>query len=282
MSTVEQEDAPSVPISELHKWSAWLHIGPGAEKCEAVSEEQGTNDCSNPLHFHAFCRLPNQFAHREIREEALAAKARRVRSLRTPDSSAAIVLEDELDRLARQGDLAKPALVDELTGQDWWRDFLEAQAEALDTENEDGTKPYEHITRDIDHYARAVAGLDEDALPEELQQLRDHIDAYNALVDAKREEITAPRRAALEARDVNALIDMVRDQRVDVDSNEAFSHEYNALQWLMCTLRRPGGDPIFASRQVMERSDAAIVDGLKDTYSDLEKTKQRGGGPGNS
>lgn len=285
MSTVEQEDAPSVPISELHKWSAWLHVGPGAEKCEAVKEEQGVNDCSDPLHFHAFCRLPNPFAHREIREEALAAKARRVRALRDPDSNAAVILEDEMDRLAREGDLAKPALVEELVGQDWWRDFLEATADVMETEGTDGTLTFEHIKRDIHHYNRQIEdlGLDEDGeLPEELQQLRDHIESYNTAVDARREELTAPRRNALAEMDINRLIDMVRDQRIDVDANEAFAHEYATLQWYLCTLHRPNGDPVFKSIEAMKRADSEIVEGLRAVYVDLEKTKQRGGEPGNS
>jgi hypothetical protein len=285
MSTVEQQDAPSVPISETYKWSAWLHVGPGADKCEAVNEEQGTNDCSNPLHFHAFCRLPNPFAHREIREEALAAKARRVRALRDPDSNAAVILEDELDRLAREGDLAKPAIVDELVGQDWWRDFLEATADVLEIEDPDGTKPFEHIKRDIAHYNQQIAELDldeEGELPEELQQLRDHIERYNTLVDEKREALTAPRREALAAMDLNRLLDMVRDQRIDVDSNEAFAHEYATLQWFLCTLNRPGGEPVFKSQEAMKRADTDVIEGLRAVYVDLEKTKQRGGEPGNS
>ncbi len=277
MSTTTQ-----APISQLYKWSAWLHIGPGAEKCEAVNEEQGVNDCSNPLHFHAFCRLPNPFDHREIREAALAAKARRVRLLRDPDSDAAAILEDEIARLAREGDLAKESIVDELLQQDWWRDFLEATAEIREMEDESGSQIFEHIERDVAKYQREAGDTDEDQLSEELAALRAHITRYNDLIDKRREELTEPRKQALEQRDINSLLDMVRDLRIDADSNEHFSHEYSALQWLAGTFRTPGGEPMFPSREVMQRADTAIVEGLQETFNDLAKTQQRGGGPGNS
>lgn len=277
MSTAEA----TTPISQLYKWSTWLHIGPGAENCEAVDEGQGTNDCSNPLHFHAFCRLPNPFEHREIREAALAAKARRVRLLRDPNSDAAAILEDEISRLAREGDLAKPAVVDELLQQDWWRDFLEATAEVRETE-EDGTKTFEHIERDVALYNREAGDLDEDQLSEEMASLLKHIQRYNDLIDKRREELTEPRKQALEQRDINALLDMLRDLRIDADSNEHFSHEYNALQWFHGTFKTPGAELTFASRKAMQKADTAIVEGLQETFNDLAKTQQRGGGPGNS
>lgn len=279
MSTV---DEATVPVSELYKWSAWLHVGPGAEKCEAVNEEGGANDCSNPLHFHAFCRLPNPFDHREIREAAQAAKARRVRQLRDPNSDAAVILEDEMDRLAREGDLAKEAIVDELVGQEWWRDFLEATGDVIDMEDEDGSKPFEHIKRDIAHFQKEAGETPDDDLADDLKTLSAHIQRYNNLVDEKQQELTRPRRETLMARDINALIDLVRDQRVDVDSNEAFSHEYATLQWLRGTFTHPGGPPRFQSREVMQRADTPIIEGLKATFNDLERTKQQGGGPGNS
>lgn len=274
---------PLTPVSELYKWSAWAHVGPGAEACEAVQEEKGVNDCSNPLHFHAFCRLPNPFAHREIRKRALAAKARHVRLLRDSDSDDAVILEDEMDRIARGGDLAKPALLDELVGQDWWRDFLEATSDIKLHEDDGGTQPFEFIDEDVREYQRLTRDKEEgEEDSPAAARLESHIADFNKRVDARQEELSSPRRIALEARDLNDLIDMVRDQRIDVASNEAFGHEYAACQWLLCTFVKPGGEPVWPSREAMERADGAVLEALKAIYRDLEKTQQQGGGPGNS
>src|SRR5262245_8571172 len=76
---IPKKDAQKAP-GELFKFSAWVHIGVGADECEHAQ----TGNCADPGHFHAWCRLPNQFQHQDIRERALAAKARRIRQLRDP------------------------------------------------------------------------------------------------------------------------------------------------------------------------------------------------------
>lgn len=290
MSTTEQTPqaiAPDAALQQLYRWSAWVHVGPGAEECESVDEATGTNDCSNPLHFHAWCRLPNPLQHRDIRESALAAKARRMRQLRAPDSDANVILEAQLDEIARRGDDAKDDLVEELVAKDWWRDYMEAQADMRELEaGADGERPYQHIERDMTRW-QELAAMPENTRPaDEYAELEAHITAYNAALDEKRTEIASPRRESLMARDLNELLDMVREQRIDIDSNEHFSNEYATLEWLHCTLRSaPSGAPVFGSMDALRNADAVVIDALKDTFGDLERTQasdHQGGGPGNS
>lgn len=279
-------DAPeqTIPVSALYKWSAWVHVGPGAEQCEAIDEERGTNDCSDPLHHHFWCRLPNQYQHRDIREAALAAKARRARQYRDPDSDASVILDAELEAVGAEGEGAKRAIVDELLAKDWWRDYMEAQADVRELEDEGGAKTYEHIGRDMTRW-QELAALDAEERPaDEWAELEGHITAYNEAVDKARAIAEAPRREALEANDVSTLLDMLRKQRVDVDSNGQFSHEYATLEWLSCTLRKPDGEPAFASREILVKQDEQILEALKATYIDLESThnSDQGGASGNS
>lgn len=281
-TTAESLPGPVSPVSQLYTWSAWVHVGPGAENCEAINEADGQNDCSNPLHFHAFCRLPNQFQHKIIHTKAKSAKARTVRLLRDFSSDEAVILEDELDRIARQGDSAKPLIVDEIVGRDWWRDYLEAQYEVRERETDKDEKPYEFLDEDREKYQELSTLPEEDRDEEQIARLESHLNAYAAEVDEAVKRISGPRRAALLERDINALLDIVRDARIDVESNENFLFEYAALEWLICTLRKPEGDPVFVSREAMERADSAVIDAIKATYNDLEKSYQRGGGPGNS
>jgi len=280
-------DAPEqdTPIATLYRWSTWVHVGPGAEDCEAVDEAQGTNDCSNPLHHHLWCRLPNQYQHREIREAALAAKARRARQYRDPDSDASVILDAELEAIAAEGEGAKPAIVEELVAKDWWRDYMEAQAAVRELEDEEGAKRFEHIERDMTRW-QELAAMDPDARPaDEWSELEGHITAYNDAVDAEREAASKPRHDALSERDVSELTDMLRKQRVDMDANGQFQHEYATLEWLTCTLTKPDGPPAFASRDVLVKQDEDLLEQIKAAYIDLETTQRlsaEGGAPGNS
>lgn len=283
MSTDAAEHAQT-PISQVYRWSAWVHVGPGAEECEAVNEEQGVNDCSNPLHHHLWCRLPNQYQHREIRESALAAKARRARLYRDPDSDASVILDAELEAIAAEGETAKPDVIDELVAKDWWRDYIEAQADVAELEDEEGAKRFEHINRDIARW-QELAAMDPEARPaEEYDELEGHVTAYNKAVDEAREAAAKPRRESLAAKDITELTDMLRKQRIDIDSNGQFTHEYATLEWLTCTRTKPDGDLAFASRDDLVKQDEQLLEALKATYLDLENTQRSdlGGAPGNS
>lgn len=281
----EQEQAEVVtPISQIYKWSAWVHVGPGAEECEAVGEEEGRNDCSNPLHTHLWCRLPNQYQHREIREAALAAKARRQRQYRDPESDASVVLDGELEAVVSEGEGAKGAVIEELVAKDWWRDYQEAQADVAELEDEDGTKLYEHIARDVERWTKLSQVPEEERSKDEYDELEAHIMAYNKAVDVRREEAAKPRRDALASKDISELADILRKQRVDMDANGHFAHEYATLEWLACTLTKPAGERAFESRDVLVTQDESVLEAMKSAYIDLENTQRmdQGGAPGNS
>src|SRR4051812_46998613 len=169
-------DATKSP-DQLFRYSAWVHVGAGAERCE----EGETGSCGNPLHFHAWCRLPNQLQHQDIRERALAAKARRIRQLRDPESDAYAVLESDMDELGR---VANPDdLVVELANKDWWKRQLEAMA---DVEPQDASKPAE---RARDRLNELRAADSDDRPKDEYEELDRHLARFNELVEARRAEL---------------------------------------------------------------------------------------------
>jgi hypothetical protein len=89
----QPKDATRSP-NQLFRYSAWVHVGDGAQDC--ATAEIG---CTDPGHFHAWCRLPNQLQHEDIRERALAAKARRIRQMRDPEADAHEILELDMAEL---------------------------------------------------------------------------------------------------------------------------------------------------------------------------------------
>jgi hypothetical protein len=273
---------------DMFRWSTWVHVGPGAEKCEDVDEAAGTTSCEDPLHFHAWCRLPNPFQHREIREKAQAAKARRARALRDPDSDAYAVLEDELDALARTGDAGKKDIVTELVAKDWYRDYLEAVRDVDEIEDEQtGEKVYGHILRDRQRWQELIALPASERPTEEFDALVEHMAAYEEAVDTKTREIQKPRQDALEAEDMGALIDRVRDQRIDGEAMEVFQHVYATWQMYLGTHRQKPRTSVdqtqlrFESREHMEGADASVIEALTEAFGDLERTMQQGKVPGN-
>lgn len=279
---VASEDEAVKTPAQMFRYSTWAHVGPGAEECEAIKEEEGTNECSNPLHFHAWCRLPNQFQHREIRERALAAKARKVRQLRDPETDAYAILEDSLDQLARQGDEAIPLLVEELLGRDWWADYMEAAQDVQEVDGgtgEDGEeyKPYARIEQDQRRHDE-LSDLPEDDRPkDEWDELERHLAAYAAAVKARQEEIVKPKREAMEAKGVNGLIDLVRDQRINSASTEEFMHVYSSWSWLAGTLTQPGGKTVWPPdpKALIDVAPEVLAE-VKAIFDDLETTQQRG------
>jgi hypothetical protein len=267
---------------QMFRYSGWVHVGPGADECEAINEDEGTSDCSDPRHFHAWCRLPNQFQHREIREKALAAKARKTRQLRDPETDGHAILEDAIDQLARQGDDALPLLIAELTGKDWWADYMQAAQDVQ--EREDGTddddepvKPFARMEQDQRRYEELKA-LPEDERPaDEFEELGRHLSKYAEAVKERQEELTTPKREALEERGVNALLDLVRDQRVNAAGTDEFMHVYSTWTMLVGTLKQPGGAPVWPTNpQALQVVAPEVVEAVQEMFDDLEQTQQRG------
>lgn len=284
-ATIDQPETPVAdqpdPVADgaqqrLYHYSTWVHVGPGADDCEEVDEKEGSCDCSNPLHFHAWCRLPNQFQNREIRERALAAKARKARQLRDEETDAHAILEDSLDQLARQGDAAKDALIEELLAPSWWEDYFEAERDVRDREEEDESKPYERVDQDQARFAELDAMPEDERPTEEYEELGRHLVRYHEAIKERQEQIIAPRRAELEPLDVNTLIDRVRSQRVDRAGSEEFMHLYAAESWFVGTLKKRHGERVFATREQMHAAAPEVLDALKEAFTDLDRTKQQG------
>lgn len=277
----EQDEAAKTP-EQLFRYSGWVHLGPGAEGCEAVNENEGQNDCSDPRHFHAWCRLPNQFQHREIREKALAAKARKTRQLRDPESDANAILEENLDAIAHQGDDALELLVEELVGREWWQDYAEAARDVQEMEegvdeHDDPIRPFQYVERDEARVDELKAMPESERPKDEVEELERHLSRYMEALRARQEEIVEPKRQALRDKGVNGLVDLVRDQRVNAAGMDEFMHTYSVWTWLVGTFRKPGGDHVWPTDPSALRDVAPeVIEAIRELFDDLERTERRG------
>lgn len=256
----EPDPAPT-RTEDIQRWYVYVDDGPGAIECEAEREKRGS--CDEPEHFHAFCRLPNGFQHRDIREKALAAKARRARILRDPNTDAHDLLEDEMARLLALGD-PKP-LVDDLVHQESLADQLEAIQEVEEDER------FEHIAQDRIRLDELRAGPEEQRSEDELAVIRRHLEEYEQAMKDAVEERQEPYRRGLEGKPIEDLVGLIREKRIDAQGTEEFLHTYNAWSWFLGTLN-PGDrrTRIFNNIAEFQSAPPPVIEGIQNAFRLLE------------
>jgi hypothetical protein len=236
--------AESATAGRLFEFSRYLHVGPKAEECE--EGEKGT--CQDPLHFHAWVRLPNKFQHKDLRDKGLAAKARAMRALRDPGSDAYEVLQDRIEALRDESNIG--AIVDEILAKDWAPDYLTAVADLADEEGDvstdideelgESSKKWEHINQDRERYtalSEEELAKPEEEQSEEFKALGRHIGDYIDALKARVQQIQEPKRVSLAERGIDGVLDVLRKQRVEDEGDGAFLHVYNEWTWYVCTLK---------------------------------------------
>lgn len=250
---------------ELFRYSRWLHVGSGAQGCEHATD----GACGDPLHFHAWCRLPNQLQHQDIRDRSLAAKARKIRQLRDPETDGYVILESDLAEV--QGDRA--AMIDELVAKEWWKRHLDAMGDVEEAEE------YEHIERDRERF-RELQELAPDKRPhDEFGELERTFEDYNAKVERRRTELERPVREAVEGLTMDELVAQVRDDRIASEGSAAFMDTYAKWQWVAGTFTTD--DSLMRRRRfdsVDQLVDMApeVIEELRVLFGGLEQALQRG------
>lgn len=263
--------------TQIYRYSAWLHLGPEADECP----EAETGDCQNRLHFHSWCRLPNELQVRDIREKAKAAKARRARQLRDPQSDSCQILDDELDELLRIGESGRSQLIEELLSKTWFNDYLEAVADVQEEEDDvDGSKRYATVEED-DKRFKELSALDPEQRPqEEYDELDRHLNEYTAKVESALRTLQEPRREEMTAMALEQVVEMLREDRIAQASMDEFNVTYATWEWYLCSYLTPGGRRRFESHGDMTLAAPEVIDGLRTTFNDLERSFGEGVGKG--
>lgn len=253
-------------VEQVFRYSTHVHVGEGAHECEHGTDGK----CQEAEHFHAFVRLPNQWQHSDIRQKAQAAKARRLRQLRDPESDAYAILEGDIDALRRADD--RPALVDELLMKDWWKRHLDATNDAREQDE------FEHIDQDQERLGEIERMAPEDRPQDEHDELVRHLTKFGEAIEAARNEREAPLRDALDAKDDEELLTLVRSDRMDAEASRAFMETYGKWQAFAGTLvpdeRRPHVR-VFPEIGDLENADPQIVEPIREAFARLETGLQR-------
>jgi hypothetical protein len=271
----EQEaTATNAVPSKMFKFAEWVHVGEGASDCEYVvgedNERHQGQGCEDEEHFHAFCRLPNQFQHRDIVEKATAAKARRIRLLNDRESDAFEVLDSTLRMIAATED--REIVIDELLGSTWQADYLDALTQVEEDER------FEHIDQDRQELNRQRELPENERAGEALDALEKQMEDYVDATRTKLDEVQAPRRTAFEGMALDDLMKLLREHRVNADSDEEYHSVFARWEWLVGTRAPDRRTPKFASlRDMTEDAAPEVIERLQTTFDGLRLAMQRGG-----
>lgn len=277
----QEPDQGAVTHGKLWQFSGWVHVGPGAENCpELHFSEAGIPqaECANPLHFHAWCHLPNQFQHDDLRDVGTAAAARRRRELRDPETNAHARLEDEMEELARYGDRAKPEIIRELIARDERREMQTAVQDTLDIDDpdqsgvEDAEEPrklYANVLEDEDRLIE-LSDKPEDERGDEYKTLVKHLQRYNAECQRRHKELLDPIRGALESKDISELVDLLREERIRTVASLSSGDAYKQAMWVACTLRRPGGAQLWSDPSELRKIAPEVYAAVRLQFDELE------------
>jgi hypothetical protein len=283
----EGEQAPFSERSDpgtLLKYAETIHVGPGAEECEHRDAEHPMRDgagCEEPEHYHLYLRLPNQFQHSDIREKALAAKARRRRQLEDEETDSGTVLQADMDAIRRLGEGTRESIVDELLTPDWLQDYQNAQQDVIEKHDE-----FAHIDQDRERWRKLDALEAEERPQEEYDELMKHLSRYEDLVDERRRELQGPRREALDARPFEELVGLLREHRIDSESRAAFMEMYSRWLWYIGTLKPTATDQpkerFFENEDELHNAPPPVILALTEEYRRLESNRVGPSGKGSS
>lgn len=277
MATATEEPTTTAPAREdPFRWANYVHVGEGAAQCP----DNGAG-CSDGRHLHVWLRLPNPFVRDDIREHAMAARARRLRQLRDPDSSTSMVLEGDIEdlRYGAERDGNTDGLIERVLLRDWAERHLRALRDAAAEDD------FKHIEADRIRFRELDAMPSEERPGEEHSELDAHIQAYGKRVDELVEQAEKPVRESLASHGIDELLDIIRDDYRTAQGNQAFYDTWLRL-CLVAGCYRPAADGKRPTVACFDRSEelAALTPEeageLRRAFVELEGAFQQGLGNG--
>jgi len=262
--TAERTAASEQDHASLFRYSRFLHVGPGAAACE--EGELGT--CADPLHFHAWLRIPNPFQHNSIREKALAAKARKLRLLRDEDSDIRVILDGSLEEMVHQDD--REELVQEIVNKDYVKDYWQAMREVGEEEE------FATIEDDRERYRVLDLMPEEERPAEEYAELSNHLESYSAKVMESFNAIQKPLRDSLEDKSIQELADICREDRIEAEAQQAFKETYDMYEWFIGTMKPKDltkgwpQDRVFGDINHLKRASGEVIAALDEAFTELD------------
>lgn len=275
MSTATAEPPTTTDDAQTVRWATDVNVGPGAESCDDPAS------CTDSDHFHAWLRVVNPFVRDDIREQAMAARARRLRQFRDSESNSSLILDGELDELRAEAerDGSTEGLIDRVLLKDWGRRHLEAMREAGEEED------FQHIEADRKRFAELSERSDDERPADEYRELDKTIVAYGERVEELRKVAEAPVRESLADKTIDELLAIVREDRIAAEGNSAFFDAWVRANVVAGTYKPASDGKRPTQRMFQSNDDLAALNteeatALRQAFVDLEAQFQDGLGNG--
>lgn len=262
----EEAAPPDKSAAKIFRFSDWVHIGPGAEECEA--REKG---CKDDQHFHGWVRLPNKFQITAIREKAQAARARVLRQARDEETDRWAIIENQLAE-ARLG--GHEGMIEELTARNSFKWTQRAMGELAEDDEEGEESKFAHIEEDQQRWMELKDAAPEQRDEDEYQELTRHLEAWNDAVEERFAELKAPEQESLEGRTTEELIELLREQVIGEQANQIFMRVFNKWEWAICTLApnsKGSMERVFPNLAALESAAPEVIEALESTFNSLEQ-----------
>lgn len=258
---------------ELFQWSAYVHAGAGAEECEHAEDGQCQDAWPRGKHFHCWVTLPNTFQARDITEKALAAKARRRRTL-TQDGSdggepsdAYLTLAEGLEAWTLN-DKTWDALLSRIADRRVQAEQPEITRRLLDDDR------FEHYPADLEEYRRQGTLPEEERDQETWERLTRDMDDFRKAFEESCTSMFDRERDVLKGTPRHEVLDIERRYMVDQSAIEQFNHTYYTWAYYVCALKPVGdGYPterIFSKPEELRGCPPEAFARLRDAYRSLE------------
>ena len=108
------------------------------------------------------------------------------------------------------------------------------------------------------------------------------VGAYVEAVNAEREEIQRPLKESLEAKTLDELIELVRENRIQGIAKEASEEAYAVWQWYICTLKpkdptKPGfpSERVYGSIDHLKAAAPEVILALREGFQEIEAAAGR-------
>lgn len=266
---------------QLFRWSGYVDVGDGAEDCD----ERLSGDCKDSKHFHSWVCLPNAFQIDDIREKGRAAKARKVRSMKDAGdpangraaSDSYEILENDLTYIAG-GDLK--VIHQEIAKKNVQSDYRLIVAELYEREE------FASYEQDLEELNRLKEMPEDDRDAETFEQVQNSVMLFGAAFDKEVTERTAREIEGIERLSDEAVMDIVRQNRIEAAGEQAFLRDY--YLWVMFIGAREPDMTVFpekrkfATIQKLKNTAPEIAKALRLKITELENAfGDKGGGSGN-
>jgi hypothetical protein len=228
--------------------------------CDVVDEAIG-------LRVHI--RLPNQFQRGTMKEEADAARARRLRQLRDSDSTAALAIESQMDQL--YADMADDELRNVLLGKAQPLATARAQVdiEHADHRSQPDLKQYHGIERQQMTYDRLLRAGGQET--EEFKAVEELLMDYALVLQDRVSDLLEPLKLKLQNVDRDGLLADIRKAIMRESCDSAFMRAYSQWQVYFGTRDFEDHEKLyFRSFEALMDEDGQKVDRLMAEFATLE------------